>query len=264
MLTKVRKGKRPSPRKVLIYGTAGIGKSTWWSMAPNVIGLDCEDGLADVDCESIACECYADVLESLDDLYRSQHQYENVAIDTADWLEAAIFQQVCDEAGVDAISDIGFGAGYTKSVSLWQHVLKQLDRLHKDRRMGVFLIAHSQVQRFNDPSSEPYDRYSPRLDKRSMPILMEWSTEILFATYKTFVTQEEQGFGKSRSRAVGDERIIYTTETASRLAKNRLTLPVEMPLDYREFAKYLPVKPNASAAVSETAEQETPEEVEVF
>jgi hypothetical protein len=49
LLDSVRTGKRPGPRRVLLYGVQGIGKSTWGAQAPGAVFIPTEDGLDDID-----------------------------------------------------------------------------------------------------------------------------------------------------------------------------------------------------------------------
>jgi hypothetical protein len=44
------------------------------------------------------------------------------------------------------------------------------------------LIAHSKVEKFEDPEWSPYDRYSPRLHKHAAALICEWCVAVRFAT----------------------------------------------------------------------------------
>jgi hypothetical protein len=46
---QIIKGMVRKPRRVLLYGTHGIGKSTWASQSPKPIFLSTEDGLGKID-----------------------------------------------------------------------------------------------------------------------------------------------------------------------------------------------------------------------
>ena len=48
--------------------------------------------------------------------------------------------------------------------------------------MVVLMIAHAKVEKFEDPESPPYDRYSPRLHKHAAALISEWCDAVLFAT----------------------------------------------------------------------------------
>ena len=118
---KITRGKTVVPRRVMLYGTHGIGKSSWAAQAPDVLFLNLEDGLNDIDCAKTAhLKSYADVKSALLWLVTNPgHGFKSLAIDTVDWLEALIHQDVADRASKKHISDIPYGAGYKSAMALW-------------------------------------------------------------------------------------------------------------------------------------------------
>ncbi|QOJ16318.1 MAG: AAA family ATPase [Phycisphaeraceae bacterium] len=85
----------------------------------------------------------------------------------------------------------------------------------------------------------PYDRYSPRLHKLASALVQEWADEVLFATYKVHTVKVDEGFNKAKHNGVSTgERIIRTVERPAHVAKNRLGLPEEIPLDYRVYGAF--------------------------
>ena len=114
LLTTVReKGKRTRPRRTLLYGTHGIGKSTFASCMPGSIILDLEDGLEDIECKATPrIESFSEVMEWIAELYSGKHDYQTIVVDTLDFLERLIWKQVCLEGGKNVIEEFGFGKGY--------------------------------------------------------------------------------------------------------------------------------------------------------
>ena len=45
----ISKGKKPGPRRLLLYANHGVGKSTFASSAPNPVFIDIEEGTKDLD-----------------------------------------------------------------------------------------------------------------------------------------------------------------------------------------------------------------------
>jgi hypothetical protein len=71
-------------------------------------------------------------------------------------------------------------------------------------------------------------------------MIQEWCDEVLFASFRVNTRTEEAGFGKERKLAVGGkDRYIRTNESASCIAKNRLGLPSELPMDWDAYAAYV-------------------------
>ena len=107
--------------------------------------------------------------------------------------------------------------------------------------MTVILIAHAKIERFENPETESYDRYVPRLHKYARAVVQEWCDEVLFATYKVYTKVTDEGFNRKKAKGMGSgERVIRTTERPAHLAKNRLNLPDELPLDWPAYAQYIP------------------------
>lgn len=243
ILEQIHIGKRSTPPRILLYGTEGIGKSTFAAQAPNPIFISTEDGLDEINCASFPlARKFTDVETYLSALAIEPHDYQTVVIDSCDWLEQLIWDDLCQIAHVSTIEKVdgGYGKGYTAALGYWRQFCDALESLRTQRNMAVILIAHAKVERFEDPESSAYDRYAPRLHKHATALLTEWSDAVLFATRKFRTESEEVGFGRERTIAVGlgkdgGERIIRTVGGPSCVAKNRYNLPYEMALSWEAF-----------------------------
>src|SRR5690606_30134345 len=150
---------------------------------------------------------------------------QTVAIDSADWLEQLIWADVCKKRGVESIEDIGYGKGYNFALKQWRDVIDGLEALRNERGMGIILIAHAKIERFENPETDTYDRYVPRLHKTAAALLQEFCDEVLFACYRVHATLKDEGCGRRRAQGIGTgERILRTTERPAHVAKNRLNL----------------------------------------
>lgn len=256
LLEQIQRGVISTPRRTLLYGTHGVGKSTWGSMAPKPIFIQTEDGLANIECERFPlAQTYADILTVIGELYTEPHEYQTVVVDSLDWLERLIWADVCKKHGVESMEDIPYGKSYVFALTQWHEVLQGLDALRNDRGMSSLLIAHAQIERFANPETETYDRYSPRLQKQASALVQEWCDEVLFATYKVHTKITTEAFDRKRVQGIGTgKRIIRTTERPAHVAKNRLGLPDEIPLDYRIYAAFL--RGENPLAVTETPNEE--------
>lgn len=252
VLSKVSKGRKVRPRRTIVYGVHGVGKSTFAADWPSPLFIPTEDGISDLDVDSLpVCVNAMQVYEAAMELSSeaTDHDYKTVVIDSADWLEQLIWRDLCLDEGKDSIADFGFGKGYSKSAERFRKILSALDGC-RDRGLHVLLIAHCEVKRFENPEGDSYDRYTPKLHKTTEGLIQEWADEVLFATYKTFVRKNDEGFGKERGVGVGTgERTLKTNERPSHLAKNRLGLPDEIPMRFEEYAKFLPGGGNISGKV---------------
>jgi hypothetical protein len=240
-LQQIQRGKVNLPRRTLLYGTAGIGKSSFAAMAERPIFIATEDGLGDIVCDRFPLATkYSDAIAALGALYTEPHEYRTVVIDSLDWLERLIWAKVCQDRNVESIEDVPFAKGYVFALTQWREVLAGLDALRSERGMAVILIAHSHIEKFADPQCDTFDRYVPRLQKHAAALVQQWCDEVLFATYRVHTKTSDEGFGRKRVQGIGTgERIIRTTERPAHVAKNRLNLPDEIPLDYRVYAAFV-------------------------
>jgi len=240
-IQSIQKGRATLPRRTALFGVHGVGKSTFAAMAEKPIFIQTEEGVNDLGVDRFPLAArYGDVLNSLSVLYSEPHEYLTVVIDSLDWLERLIFAEVCAQRGVESIEDIGYAKGYVFALTQWREVLAGLDALRAHRGMSVILIAHAAIEKFNNPETDSYDRYVPRLQKQASALIQEWCDEVFFATYRVLTKTTSEGFDRKRTQGIGTgERIVRTTERPAHVAKNRLNLPDEFPLDYRIYAAFV-------------------------
>lgn len=248
MLEKVNSSLEPRPRRTLIYGPHGSGKSTWAAAWPSAIAIDVEDGLADIDVPAVKCDSLGEVWKLCVDLAGGGHDYKTCIIDTVDWLELMIQDDVCEEHGVEAVSEIDYGKGWGLVTKRFR---KFLTNFHALRAVGmhVVCIGHSDVEKYESPTEDSYHRFGPKLHHSVSKLLQEWADEVLFCTPKIYTRTTKEGFGRERTIAVGgEERVLYTQERGAWYAKNRLRMPEEIPMtllpdgtaDFSVYEQYLP------------------------
>ena len=248
LLEKIESGKRPGPRRVMVFGTHGVGKSTLGARAEKPIFVPTEDGLGDIECDRFPlAQSYDDVINALGELYAGEHRYRTVVIDSLDWLERLIWADICRKRSVECIEDIGYAKGYVYALTQWREILTGLDALRTQRGMVCMLLAHAKIERFENPETDSYDRYVPRLHKLASQVIQEWCDEVLFATYKVYTKTSDEGFNRKKAKGLGNgERVMRTTERPSHMAKNRLNLPDELPLDWNAYAQYFQPQPQTT------------------
>lgn len=237
----IKRSLAPMPRRTVVMGVSGVGKSTWASKWPNPIAISTEGGLSDVDVPVIAeAKTLPQAWAPVSDFLKVEdHGYQTLIVDTADWLEQLIWQQLCDSSGHASIGEFGFGRGYVLATAKLRNYLDELEQCRVNQNMHIVLVAHVQIVRFEDPLLGSYDRYVPRLHKEAVAAVTEWADEVLFGCYRTFTRSEEDNRGKSKQYGIGDgERIMYCSERPGHTAKNRLGLPDEMPWNPRDFEPY--------------------------
>ena len=226
LLEQIHSGRRHCPPRLMIYGIEGVGKSSLAAQAPRPIFIPTEDGLDQIDCESFPlARSYEDVLECLTALASEEHEYQTVVVDSADWLERLIHDHVCKQYGAKSIEKVdgGYGKGYVHALTQWREVIDALRYLREQKGMIVVVLAHSKIERFTDPESTAFDRFSPRLNKNATALLCEWCDAILLATRE---------HGAAKGEKSGGQRILRCIGTPACVAKNRYELPEILPLSW--------------------------------
>jgi hypothetical protein len=247
-LKSIRTGINIGPPRIVLYGVPGIGKTTWASKSPSPIFIPTEDGAGALDIDTFPlAEKYEDILQSIGTLLQEKHKYQTVVIDAMEGVEMFMHRYIVERLeGAESISDNSKGSptSFGKGLSIFApnemtSLLQGFEALRR-KGMSVILIGHSTVAKFSPPDLEAYDRYSVRLEKRSLELIKDWSDAILFANYRTFLTKDDEGFGNTRARGKGvGERVVFTEERPAFIAKNRYGLPSEMPMEYSAFASGL-------------------------
>ncbi len=222
--------------KVGIYGTEGVGKTTFASQFPGVVFIDTEGSTRHMDVARFdPPESLNDVLDQLSYVLGHAGEIGTVVIDTVDWLEKFIFRAVCEEKKIQNIEDLGYGKGYVFAKQKLQGILETLDLITK-RGIHVVLVCHSMIRKFELPDEMgSYDRYMLKLNEKNIaPLVKEWVDLLLFVNYRTDIVTDTDG--KTKKGKGGQKRIMYANHSAYWDAKNRFGLPDEMPFDYSQIA----------------------------
>lgn len=241
-LSSIVQTKHASPPRILLHGQEKVGKSSFFAQSNKPIFIRTEDGLNGIDTNAFPlAEKYEDVISALAELARQEHDFKNVIVDSADWLERLIHEKVCREDNVKTIelAGGGYGKGYSIALNLWRDTLRALDYLNKAKGMGVGIICHSNVVPFNDPEHEPYDRYEmklhqPKKGTGARDLLMEWADIIGFASSKIYVNKKK-GSDVMRGVASGESNKLNLVGTPAFAAGNRYSLPPQINLNWKEF-----------------------------
>jgi hypothetical protein len=234
-LSSLRRGRIVRPQRIVLYGPEGVGKTTLASKFPNPLFLDTEGGSDHLDIVRLPeIRAWADVQKAISDLATQPHEFKTLVIDTIDWLEKLLAEDLCKRANKSSIEDFGYGKGYVQLAEEITVFLRSLEAL-RDRGMHVVLLAHACIKKFEQPDAAgSFDRYELKLSKQVSPLVKEWCDVLLFANYFTRVAESDSG----KKRGVGGkERVIYTSHCAAWDAKNRHNLPEKLPFEYTAIAQ---------------------------
>lgn len=241
-LANVKSGMSVAPPLCMVYGTHGVGKTSFAASSPKPIFLQTEDGMGMIDAPTFGTlKTYDQVMQAIGSLYTEDHLFQTVVLDSADHLEPIVWGQTCKDNAWANIETPGYGRGYVAALDLWRTLIDGLRALRDERKMSVIVIAHAKIERFESPETEAYDRYSPKMHKGASALLQESMDCVLFANYRVSTVKSDAGFGKKTTRAIGGgDRVLYTEERPAFLAKQRYHLPASIPMTWASFASGVP------------------------
>lgn len=227
-LNSIITGSKPKPPTIFLYGVEGVGKTTFAASAPSPIFIPTEDGIGVLDVPRFPlAKSVSDVVEAIQLLTQGGHEFRTVVLDSADWLERLIW----DNLSQLPAQDTAYGKGYQLAADVFKNILSGLTYLRDELGMTVIVLGHAQVKTFKSPEGADFDRYMPKLQERSSSLLREWCDVLLFANY-----QISASGGKGVSSGA---RYLYAEEKPAFYAKNRFNLPDRMPLSWEAFSTAL-------------------------
>jgi hypothetical protein len=242
-LSQVVKGKQQGPKKLVVFGAMGVGKSVFGSSAPSPIFMDVEASTSELDVSRFPRPAtYEDMLSGIRELATEKHDYKTFVLDTIDAAETLVWDYVISNARKDpkyaSITNLeevggGYGKGAVAALMAWRVVFQALDILCEKKGMNVIVLGHAAVKKFNSPevAIEPFDRYVLKLLPSTAAFVSEWPQAMLFANYEVMSTDKNnKTFGVSSGK-----RVLHTTHSAAWDAKNRFGLPPTIPLSWASF-----------------------------
>lgn len=238
-LDSVRRSLNIAPPRIVLYGVGGVGKSTFAASAPNPIFIPVEDGISTLDVDAFpVVRTYEEIMDDLSSLCTEEHDYKTVVIDSLDWLEPIIQDNILKRYKAESMATAcgGYGKAYAKEMELFHEITKALDWLRANKGMTPILLAHCEVKTFNDPYSASYDRYVMKLNKLSCDFLYEWADEVLFAYMDVAVIREGGSVMVKPIGKPGENRKMRAMSSPAAIAKNRHNLPEVMELKWEEIS----------------------------
>jgi len=247
-LADVKSAKQDRPPRIILAGVEKVGKSTFASNFPGAVFLPVkgEEGIDALSADTFpVIKEYESLMESLRLLYKEDHKFSCLVVDSISAMEPLIWQYVCEKEHAASIEKVGggYGKGYTEALLIWREVMGALDALRAKKNMTVIVIGHVVVKTFTDPQANNYDQYQLDLNVKATNSFYRWADAILFCNKKVLVKTEDKGFNKKAGKGIGDnESYLYTQKRPAHPGGGRGIygqLPYELPLKYQAFDEAL-------------------------
>ena len=247
MPIEVIRGRRARPRRVLLYGPQGVGKTTWASKAPDPLFLDIERGSDDLEvARTPQIDSWEGLGSTLKRLLDEGGEWKTLVLDSVDWAEKLLHQKLCREAGVQEHELVkiqgGYGSGYTMAAARISSMLKMFDAIQKKHGWIIVLLGHTKSQRIDDPQRASYTQWQLNLHEKAAAPVREWVDEMFFAQTDVSI-MEVDSRGKDGGRSIakgGKKRWITTVGSPAVAAKNRLGITTDLPLEWAAYQKFWP------------------------
>jgi hypothetical protein len=236
-LSAIKKTSGLKPPSMIVFGSAGVGKTTFAAAAPNPVFLQTEAGEGALELSAFPLiKTYDELIEAITALIEHEHDYGTLVLDSLDHLEPLIWKKVCQVEGKKSIEEFGYGKGYVFALDYWREFLAAINSLRHHKNMSLILLAHTHIRAYNSPDTESYDRYEIKLHAKASGLIQESVDSVLFAKHKIITKKEDKGFNQTRVRGISTgERVLCTTETPGYIAKNRYGLPDQIDLTWAAF-----------------------------
>ncbi len=213
-LEQATSGPQKRPRRTFIYGTHGVGKTTWAAGWSKAIFLPTENGCGDLDVtRTPLLESAKDVVSAVKEVRESD--FQTLVLDSIDWTEKLVQRDLDKENFQDA-----FGRGAVEINRRVSSILRLLDTVIAAGK-NVVLIGHAEIKTVTRPDGTSWSAYQPKLTKHAGASVCEWADELLFAQ-SVILTQNKQIGLKQVSVGVDTgDRVLYTEGTPAYQAKHR-------------------------------------------
>ncbi len=225
-LSAVTRGRVKRPLKLLVYGSEGVGKSTFASQAPDPIFLCAEDGTSQLDVARFPePRSWTDVISAINELTTGEHSFKTLVIDSIDWLQPLMIRHVCETQPLTEEKYHSFGLGEKYALTHWKSLIVALDEMREKRGMHVVILAHSTIAVFKNPEGEDFDRYQLALPNKAADLWKQWADVLLFLGWETLTKK-----GDRSAKGVLGDRYLYSERTAAFDAKTRYAIKAPIPI----------------------------------
>lgn len=234
LLAGVRTSAPKLPSRTFLYAREKWGKSSMFAHAKDAIFFMTrgETGLVELISGGRVPETahfeyaektpptWATLRQAVRELIAQEHPYKLLVLDTCNGAEVLCEEHVRKaEFGGSVAKFNSYGKGWNSCRVEWGEFLTDLDRLRSGRGMGVVLLAHTKVKRYEDPTTEDgYERFVPACNDKIWELTHKWADIICFGHFEAITFETDSG--KTRARAQ-QRRVLCFDQSPQYDAGNR-------------------------------------------
>jgi len=252
------------PPILTIGGDAGTGKSSLAATFPGTIFIRAEDGIGRIDSSIETPDVFpvvrkwADIEAQLLAILDEPHDYKTLALDSVSKLDEVFTRDILTidgRAKTLATALGGYGAGYQALAAMHGRVRKAVGAINERRGMAIVFISHADLETMRLPDSDDYQRYSLRMQSKSIPHYVDDVDLVGFVRIVSALRGDE---GERKRIISSGERELVCHASPASIAKNGLgiTEPLYIPRGGNPLLAYYAEKPKprmrAKAVTPET------------
>lgn len=227
--TKIVRGKVPLPKRLMVHGAPGVGKSTFAAGAEDVLFIDPERRTSHLDVARLEPETWDEILPLGTEIVNTK-ACKVLVFSTVDFIEGMVWKHLCKRDGVTNIKDVGggWGAGFIAAESEFKKLSNFMEHA---RKAGITCVleAHSSIKEFKNPEGENYDYWQISLHERVKKVLTQRCDAVGFATFEDYARKASKNDSKAKAITTG-ERVLKFDHHPAYETKKGFDLPESMPL----------------------------------
>ena len=228
-VTKDLKGKY-----IMIYGSPKIGKTTFCAtQLPNVLLLASEVGYHAIPgVKAVDIIKWSDVKRIVKQLDSPQakEMYSTIVFDTIDLFAQLCEEYVCQQNGVNDISEVPYGKLYKIYSKEFSNVFRKITMMG----YGIVCIAHQEIKIARNDKGEEYEAIQPVLEKRALKAINALVDFVLY-------------IGQEWDENGNNNRYFYTRNTPFIMAGSRFgEMAPKIPFSYDALIEEITKAMNSS------------------
>ena len=246
---KTQPDMRLQSKKVLLYGSPKVGKSTFCSHLPNALFLATEPGLDSLSRYEVPITSWDDILDACADIAAGDHQYQTIIIDTIDNAWRYCTAWICKKHRVEYEGDLQYGKGSALVNTEFHRVITKMSNLP----YGLWMISHAKSITVEGRSTKDFTKTVPTVPDRARNVVVAMADFILYCSMDE----------KMKLDKFVQTRTIHTKPNLYFEAGDRTgLLPEEIPMDCEKFmacfdpfaSDVMPVEMEAMVSISPITE----------
>jgi len=231
------------PPLMTIYGTVGVGKSTFASGFPKAFFFDFEGRTSHI----------ANITRDSDygiDLPKLTHwhqlinavrelattDFETIVFDGVTKLQNFVWEEVGRQLNHDNPRNIPYGQGYARAGELFALLMHEAKELQRNHKKTIIFIDHEKVKEDDQgvANVQTFSKYFPECMNGVSKILLKESDYIFRLTEDISLIEDKK---TGETRAIFNELVLHTDRkhNVESILKSSLPLPLKIKASYNDF-----------------------------